>query len=253
MRASAGAGGKRRRGGRQDLRGPVTHLVLAALLLLAAAPAAEGQVFLASTPRPDFAIGPVFVSATVTPRHGPMIVTVSWGLVPARDRTAADIEQDLFILWPAEAVPDPAPDAADPSLRAYVEARGFTVIGEGTVPLTARDRAKMGTREPDTPIGLRASFVSFVRQGAASRADTATFVKIPWSDRLADPQALMRIRIPVRDIVVPHEASWLEDLFWSQRYVASISYGDVGRLSLYPMYFEHRDRVVPLAPISRCS
>jgi hypothetical protein len=42
--------------------------------------------------------------------------------------------------------------------------------------------------------------------------------------------------------------SWLEETFWGRRHLITVSYGDVGYASLYPLYFGNRDRLVPLAP-----
>lgn len=42
-------------------------------------------------------------------------------------------------------------------------------------------------------------------------------------------------------------ASWIEDTFWGRRYVITLAFGDVGYVSLYPLYFGARDRIVPLA------
>ena len=39
----------------------------------------------------------------------------------------------------------------------------------------------------------------------------------------------------------------MEDTFWGRRYLITLGFGDVGYVSLYPLYFGARDRVVPLA------
>jgi len=95
-----------------------------AALLLVAPVAAEGQVFLASRPNPEFTIGPLFVRATVTPEHQAVTVDILWSLVIPPTKSAADMEQDLYLLWPGPvggALPGASPDSA---LIAYV------VIGE---------------------------------------------------------------------------------------------------------------------------
>src|SRR5712664_1722942 len=65
------------------------------------------QVFLASEPRPQFEIGPLFVSATVNPKNigqhpASVMVTVSWSLVFPGGRTGETTAGDLYLLWPAE-------------------------------------------------------------------------------------------------------------------------------------------------------
>ena len=64
--------------------------------------AAQAQVFLATRPNPGFTIGPLFVRATVTPELSPTRVDVLWSLVIPPTRSAASIEQDLYLLWPDE-------------------------------------------------------------------------------------------------------------------------------------------------------
>ena len=41
--------------------------------------------------------------------------------------------------------------------------------------------------------------------------------------------------------------SWLEEAFWGRRNIITLSFGDVGYSSLYPLYYGNRDRVIPLA------
>ncbi len=86
---------------RRDIAGPFL-----ALLLLSALPgSARAQVFIASHPQPEFSIGPLFVSASVGKPNvvgnpGALTVSVSWSLTLAPHRRAADIAQDLYLLWP---------------------------------------------------------------------------------------------------------------------------------------------------------
>ncbi|HJR01047.1 MAG TPA: hypothetical protein VKA83_05415, partial [Methylomirabilota bacterium] len=72
-----------------------------ALLLLAAGPV-QAQLFLASRPDPPFTVGPLMVSATVREEAGPVPVVVTWSLVLPPDRQAADVAQDIYLLWPGE-------------------------------------------------------------------------------------------------------------------------------------------------------
>jgi hypothetical protein len=104
---------------------------LAGLLSLAAPGAAHAQLFLASRPDPTFAIGPLFVQATVTPALGPIAVDVLFSVDVPPTRSGADVEQDLFLLWPGAVVPDPAIGKPDAALERYLTARGFSVVESG--------------------------------------------------------------------------------------------------------------------------
>ena len=228
---------------------PLRRALLIAAVLIAASPApCPAQVFLASRPHPDFRIGPLFVVANVRPDLGPVTITLAWSLTPEPGHRAADIKQDLFLLWPGEITEATAPGPADPTLVPYVEQRGFTVISSGRLLLRSRDRLQLGTTLPGEPIAEAASFVTYVRQGPV-QAGPGTFIKVPWSSTLVDPLAVMSLNMSFRNLIGPKPATWWEELFWGRRYVLTAGFGDVGSLALplYPLYFEHRDRLVHLA------
>src|SRR5262245_62293196 len=111
------------RSGRSRLLGGVLGLALCAMPGMAPA-----QVFLASRPHPDFAVGPLLVVAGVRPDLGPVSLRISFGLTLPPNKQTEDIAQDLYILWPAEVVSGSAPGAPDPELHRYVEERGFVVV-----------------------------------------------------------------------------------------------------------------------------
>src|SRR5207245_1279892 len=115
--------------------------ILAGLVLAATPGAARAQVFLATRPHPDFTIGPLFVRATVTPALGTTAVDVLWSLVIPPTKSATDLEQDLYLLWPDEVDTLRVEGKPDPDLARYVEARGSSVIGAGPVPHRAADGA----------------------------------------------------------------------------------------------------------------
>jgi hypothetical protein len=222
------------------------RLLRALILLLGALPvSAHAQVFLASHARPEFTLGPVFVSATVKPSLGPVTVSVSWSLVVRPNRTLGEIAQDLDLLWPSEvsgATGDP-----NPELVSLVEGLGFKIKTQGRLRVFARNRRDMGTNAPPEPIG-DASFVIFFREGVGLDRDRAsTYIRIPWTTKFADPDWLMNLRFEVRDLVVPRQATWAERTFWGQRHEIALGFSDVGQLTLYPMYFARRDYVVRLA------
>lgn len=219
-------------------------------LLVAVSPAcAHAQVFLASRSHPEFAIGPLFVVAGVHPDLGPVTVTVSWSLALPPGSRATDIAQDLFLLWPNELGEATAPGEADPSLARELGERGFAVTGGGRLALGSRDRMQMGTGAPATALPVTASYVTFARRaGPAAQLGSSTYVKIPWTPRLADPLAVTVLTFTTRGLVTPKPATWFEEAFWGRRWVLTTGFGDIGppTLPLFPLYFERRDRVVRL-------
>ena len=222
--------------------------VALAVTLCAAAPATiEAQVFLASVPSPRFLIGPLFVVANVSPGLGPVTVNLSWSLTARPGQGSADIAQDLYLLWPAEIAERTAPGPADPELVRDIEGRGFAVASSGRLMLRTRDRMQVGTAALGDPIDVTASYVSFARTGSQSGA--VTFIKIPWTPRLVDPLSLVALGMPLRGLIVPKAATWIDELFWGRRYVLTTGFGDLGppALGLFALYYERRHQIVHLA------
>src|SRR5215813_5976211 len=225
-----------------------------ALLPLFAVPdCAHAQVFIAWHPLPEFGIGPLFVSASVGTQNlenldrGGSSVSVSWSLTLPPKRRAADIAQDLYLLWPGEIVGTTGAAGADPSLVRQVEALGFKVKQHGGLRLSARARTDMGTSAEPRTLG-EAPFVAFGREeGPAGGARGASYIRIPWVPEMASLDWLVRLELPLKDVIVPRRVSWIEDTFWGRRYLIALGFGDVGYVSLYPLYFGARDRIVPLA------
>ena len=234
--------------------------LLAALLALALAPpAVSAQVFIASKPRPDFWIAPVFITANVEHKHvedrpAPLTLVVSFSVAPPPGRDPAELAQDIYLLWPGELVGKDGNDAtegADPALVRQVEGAGFKVLVNGRVPYSARSRTQMGTGAGAA--GRKALgdafFVTFARpEGLARGAKPATYVRIPWKPELASLDWIPRLELAVKGAITPRRMSWLEETFWGRRHIITLSFGDVGYSSLYPFYFGNRDRVIPLAP-----
>ncbi len=214
-------------------------------------PAVEAQVFIASRPHPEFGIGPLFVSVDVDknevrPAHRAIPVTVLWNLVLPVNRSATDVAQDLYLLWPGE-VPGVAGDqGADPSLVHQVGAAGFRIKEHGRLPVSGRRRSDIGTSAAFRSLG-EAGYVTFGADGPVRGAMGATIVRIPWVPEEASPDWLVCLELPVRDLIVRKPVTWIEDLFWGPRYVVALGTGKLGSMSLYPLYFGVRDRVVPLA------
>jgi hypothetical protein len=238
-------------------RGRLARAVGAALLVLCLGPAvASAQVFIASKPHPEFWIAPVFISASLDRRDvsegvRPLTIQVSFSVAPPPARDPSEFAQDLYLLWPGELVGTDGADGADPTLARQVEASGFKVLVHGRVPLSARSRAQMGAGAGAA--GRRslgdAHFVTFARpEGLARGAKPASYVRIPWAPELASLDWLARLDLATRGAVTPRRVSWLEETFWGRRYVLTLSFGDVGYSSLYPLYYGNRNRVIPLAP-----
>jgi hypothetical protein len=225
-------------------RGPIRALIAA--LLLAASPVTAGaQVFLASRPNPDFMVGPLFVRVAVNPELG-VTLDVLWSLMIPPNKSGGAVAQDLYLLWP-NSVGTSTEGAPDPALAAYVTARGFTPIKEGRLPLFAQSLYR-GEEVPPEPVKGGAPFVTFVRLGGPlGLTAPVTYVRIPWTPRLANRTWLMDLRMEVTDLVKRRNATWIEDLFWGPRYSLALTFNDVRPRALFPIYFEHRDRVIRLA------
>jgi hypothetical protein len=207
----------------------------------------HAQVFLASRPHPDFAIGPLFVVASVSPETPHVTVNLSWSLTTGPVTSKADIAQDLYLLWPAEIVEATAPGPADAQLVRDVERRGLGVVSSGRLVLRRRDRMQLGTAALGEPLAVTPSFVNFTRPGTP--AGVVTYIKVPWTSSLSDPLSIVTLVLPLRGLLVPKAGTWLEDLFWGRRQILTAGFGDLGppALGLFALYYERRDRIVHLA------
>src|SRR5262249_10017739 len=204
------------------------HALVAALLLGGGfASPSEAQLFLASKPHPDFTIGPVFLIANVQ-RDLSVTVNLSFSLTPRQGADADAMEQDLFLLWPAEIAEPSAPGAADRSLVRDVH-QNFMVVNSGRLMLRSRDRTLVGTGQLGDPLPQIASYVSLTRRGPlAIQLSPVTYVKIPWTRRLADPLLVTTIVLPLRGLITPKPASWIAETFWGRRWILTTGFGDIG-------------------------
>ena len=238
-------------------RGRLACAAAAALLALGLSPAVVwAQVFIASKPNPEFWIAPVFITANVQrkdvdDRPGPLMLQVSFSVAPPPARDPSEFAQDIYLLWPGELIGTDGVDGADPALVRQVETAGFKVLVHGRVPYSARNRLQMGTGAGAA--GRRdlgsAFFVTFARpEGLARGAKPATYIRIPWKPELASLDWVPRLELAAKGAITPRRVSWLEETFWGRRNIITLSFGDVGYSSLYPFYYGHRDRVIPLAP-----
>jgi hypothetical protein len=227
--------------------------LVAALLLLGSAAGADAQVFLASRPHPEFMVGPLFVRAALDPALGQVPVDVLFSLVVPPTRSALEMEQDLFLLWPGAITPEGDPGQADPALQKEVESLGFTLIGHGHVATQAQSlylvasEGRMGASAPSEVITPGAAFVSFVRENGMGLSPPGTLIRIPWTPRLANRAWLIGLRLLARGLVKPKPATWVERTLWGPRYHLALGFHDVRQREIFPLYFWNRDRVIRLS------
>jgi hypothetical protein len=222
--------------------------VWVALAVAAVPTLAHAQLFFGSRPRPEFMAGPVFVRANVTPKLGDVEVDVFFGLVPPPGRTADQVQQDLYFVWPAAVHGNPELGAPDSALTRYVEDLGFSVLEEGRVPLSAR--RLQGARGPATtePIAGGAPYVTYVRTGGAlGLSSPTTWIRIPWTPRLVDRAYLLDLKLVTRDMIKPKPGTWIERALWGPRHRLVLGFNDVRGRAVFPIYFANRDRVVHLS------
>ncbi len=225
---------------------------LAVVALVLAPASARAQLFVASRPDPPFTIGPLMIRATVREGAGPVPVVVAWSLLLPPSQRPGDAAQDLFLLWPGEVVNDLPEPPRDAALARYVAEQGFDVIGEGRVRLVARNIGSSGGSDgggagsTEAPAG-GAPFVTFVQTGALGLSPPATFIRIPWTPRLADRSWLIELTLHSIGLIKLQKVGWVENLVRGTHYRVAIGFHETRDRPLFPMYFAHRDRVVRLA------
>jgi hypothetical protein len=220
---------------------------LGALLLLAPA-VAHAQLFIASKPDPSFMIGPLFVRASVTPDLKPVVVEILWSIAVPPGKTAVDLEQNLNLLWPGGLIADPTAGPPDPALERFITQRGFSVIESGRLPLAAQHLYRLETDQPPARMPGGAPFVTFVRDsGPLGLTPPATWIRVPWTPLMANRAYLMSLPLTTRGLIKPKPATWAERTFWGPRHRISLSFHEVRQRAVFPLYLEHRDRVVRLA------
>jgi hypothetical protein len=213
---------------------------------MAAPAAASAQVFVALKSHPQFEIGPLFVRASVSPRLSPVDFDIFWSVVVPANRSVADVE-GLSLVWPAALVPDPQRGTGDPALEKYVEARGFIAIESGRVGLAAQNLYRTGPERVE-PIAAGAPYVTFVREtGPLGLTSPATIIRIPWDPRFANRAYLARLSMKVKGLIKPKPSTWMERTLWGDRHRILLSFNEVRQRAIFPLYFEHRDRIVRLS------
>ena len=209
----------------------------------------RAQVFLATRPNPEFELGPLFIRASVDPSLGPVTVDVLWSLAVPPTRSALGLEQDLYLLWPAQLRGRTRTDGGDPALVEYVRTRGFTTTGAGRLPLFVEELYPTpGATSTERRIG-DAPFVSFRHVGleALGMQPAASMIRIPWTPDLVNRVRLLKLRLRLEGAIKPKAHHWLEELVRGPRHVLSISFNDVRDPALFPLYLESRARALQLA------
>src|SRR3989442_7955577 len=141
----------------------VHRALVGVLALLWALPSeSSAQIFLASKPHPDFAVGPLFVIANVRPDLT-VTVNISFSLTLKPRAARGATHQNLFLLWPAEVVASTTPGPGDPALARDITDR-FVVLGSGWLPLRSRDRTLVGTGQLGEVLPEVPSFVTVTRR-----------------------------------------------------------------------------------------
>lgn len=229
--------------------GPVTMVLRSVLLAaLVLAPAhAHAQIFISSRADAPFAIGPLTIRATVTPSLTPVELEVRWALDIPPGKSRVGIEQDIFLLWPGEVMNPLGRAAGDKALAQYVEKRGFTVIGDGRLPLYAQNIYAEGVEAAPKPVG-EATYVTFVQDShALGLSPAATWIRIPWTPQMANITYMMNLLMRVGGVIKPRQLHWYERVFTGERHQFSLSFNEVRDRPIFPMYAEHRDRAIRLA------
>ncbi|HEY7520955.1 MAG TPA: hypothetical protein VIE36_21890 [Methylomirabilota bacterium] len=221
-------------------------LLAAALLAVGAPTAAAGQVFVASRPAPPFEIGPLFVRANVTPEAGSVVIDITFSLAVPGGRSVAGMDEAIQLLWPSAVVGDAALGGVVPALEKFVEARGLDAIDSGRVAYSVRNLYG-GSERRWEPIAGGAPFVTFVRSGGMGLSPPASLIQIPWDPRMLNRAFLMRLSFPTKGLLKSKPGTWMEETLWGQRHRLTLSYGEVRHRAIFPLYLEHRDRVIKLS------
>jgi hypothetical protein len=229
-------------------RGRVLIVVLVLVAGLAATPSSvAAQVFLATRSHPGLAVTPLFIVANLSSDAADVPVEVMFSLMIPPDRSALDLEQDLYLLWPGEVV---ATDTAGgielpPDVAAQVK-----VIARGHLRLQAQRHYESPA---DTEVmATGAPFVSVVRTGGPmGLSPAATYIRIPWNPRLVNQAWLMSVHLTARGLVKPKPSTWLGRTVSGSRSTLALGFNDVGSPAMFAMYYWQRDNVLRVTSPAR--
>jgi hypothetical protein len=222
----------------------VHALLVAVALALGWSTPVAAQVFFSATHDPDLRIGPLMVRATVSPEPGPTRVRVQFSVMTTTGARAQSVP-DLYLLWPGEVKGDPALGARDAALSKSVEALGFDVVSEGRVLLTARQLHVPPGPAARKPLPGGAPYATFVQTGNTfGLSPPATWIRIPTTPMLSDPDWMMQIEIQSLSMVKPRLGNWVERWLLGERKIFAMSFNEARGRPLMRMYLDHRDRAL---------
>ncbi|HTO11064.1 MAG TPA: hypothetical protein VMQ51_05795, partial [Candidatus Binatia bacterium] len=69
----------------------------------------------------------------------------------------------------------------------------------------------------------------------------------PWNPRFANPVYVIRLSMTAKGLIKPKVGTWFDRTFWGPRYRLVLSFNEIRQRAAFPLYFQHRDRVVKLA------
>jgi hypothetical protein len=182
----------------------------------------------------------------VTPELGPVVVDISFSVAVPSGRSITNLEQDILLLWPSAVLPDVKISKAEPTLQKFVEERGFDAIDSGRIAYAARNLYGTATRQWE-PVDGGAAYVSYVRTGGMGLTSPATLIRIPWDPRMLNRAFLMRLTFGTKGLLKDKPGTWTERTLWGDRHRLTLSFHEVRHRAVFPLYFEHRDRVIHLS------
>lgn len=222
---------------------------VALAVLLAVLPArAGGQVFFGSQPRSGLTVTPLFIVAGVAPDARDVPIEVMFSVLIPPGKSALDLEQDVYLLWPGEVVAATAGPAGI-ALPADVAAQ-VTTVREGRVRLEAkRNYESIADSEPAAD---GAPFITVVRPGGPlGMSPAATYIRVPWNPRLANQAWLMSVQFTAKNALAPKTTTWLGRLVAGPRSLLALGFNDVGSPAVFAMYYWQRDNVLPVVSPAR--
>ena len=209
---------------------------------------AQAQVFFGSHARSDLTVTPLFIVANVSPDSPKVAVEVMFSVLIPPGKSGLDLEQDLYLLWPGEVVAASA-GASGITLPADVAAQ-VSVIREGRLRLEAKRNYESAADGEALPGG--APFITIVRTGGPMGVSpAATYIRIPWSPRLANQAWLMSVQFTATDVLKPKATTWLGRMVSGPRSVLALGFNDVGSPAAFSMYYWQRDNVLAVASPAR--
>ena len=190
---------------------------------------------------------PLFIVANLSSDAADVPVEVLFSLMIPPERSALELEQDLYLLWPGEVV---ATDTAGGVELPRDVAAQVKVVARGRLRLQAQRHYESPA---DTEVmGTGAPFVSVVRTGGPmGLSPAATYIRIPWSPRLANQAWLMSVHLIAKGLAKPTPSTWLGRTVSGSRSTLALGFNDVGSPAMFSMYYWQRDNVLPVTSPAR--